>query len=293
MAFEPNNMIRWAPFVNSDANTLFDVPLPIAPPVQLPQYWAYNAGNDTIANVEASGYFYYFANYKAGPLYANGSFIQVGDLIYCVCSNGVVQLSVTSLNPIVTTANETGFLSTSLTNGNIFVGNASNIATGVTPSGVIAISNTGVASIVPGSITSASLAPTTIQYATVTGISPLTLSSAGAQLVAAPGAGNVILPIAMNFNYIFATALYTSGGAIGVQYGNNAAAGGQACSATLSAVTFDAYASSQVFGLAPAITGASSGSINKPLYLTAASLNFATGAGTITAYISYIVVAAS
>lgn len=46
----------------------------------------------------------------------------------------------------------TGIINTSLANGNIFVGNASNVATAVTPSGDITISNTGVSAIVTGVI---------------------------------------------------------------------------------------------------------------------------------------------
>lgn len=51
----------------------------------------------------------------------------------------------------------TGGLSNSLQSANIFVGNASNIATGVAMTGVIAITNTGVTSIVDGSIVNADI----------------------------------------------------------------------------------------------------------------------------------------
>lgn len=48
-------------------------------------------------------------------------------------------------------------LANTLQSGNIFVGNSSNIATGVAMSGVIAITNTGVTSIVDGSIVNADI----------------------------------------------------------------------------------------------------------------------------------------
>ncbi len=142
-------------------------------------------------------------------------------------------------------------------------------------------------------ITTALFSAAALQSATVTGISPLTLSSVGAQLVVAPGAGNLIIPVALNFNYIFATAQYTAGGAIGVQYGSTAAAGGQAASSTLAAATLNGYTANELFSLVPEASGPTSGSINEPLYLTAATANFATGAGTITAYVNYFVVSAS
>lgn len=51
----------------------------------------------------------------------------------------------------------TGGLSDTLTNGNIFVGNASNVATGVTPSGDITLSNLGVFGIAAGAIVNADI----------------------------------------------------------------------------------------------------------------------------------------
>jgi hypothetical protein len=153
MAFNANNLVRWAPTGLSDANTLLENPLPIAPPPLLPQLWGYQAGNDSISTVEASGYFNYPANFTNFP----GSFLQKGDTIYCVCSNGNVQLAVLTLNPITTTAAVTGFLSTTLTNGDIFVGNASNVATGVAMSGDATLSNAGALTIANNAITTAKI----------------------------------------------------------------------------------------------------------------------------------------
>jgi hypothetical protein len=103
MAFNPNNFIRWSPLIPADANTLTMQPLQITPPPPLPQYWAYQAGADTQATVEAAGYFRYFANYEQGPLYNDGNFIHKGDLIYCVCSDGSITLIVTAVTPVITT----------------------------------------------------------------------------------------------------------------------------------------------------------------------------------------------
>lgn len=68
-----------------------------------------------------------------------------GDQILTISSTGVVKAI-----PAITTP-----LSASLTNGNIFVGNGSNIATGVTPSGDITLTNTGVFGIATGVILNA------------------------------------------------------------------------------------------------------------------------------------------
>jgi hypothetical protein len=185
MAFNANNLVRWAPTGLSDANTLLENPLPIAPPPLLPQLWGYQAGNDSISTVEASGYFNYPANFTNFP----GSFLQKGDTIYCVCSNGNVQLAVLTLNPITTTAAVTGFLSTTLTNGDIFVGNASNVATGVAMSGDVAITNAGVTTIQPGVVTGSKIAAATVGLSNLTStVAPEAIIKYSAQYTTVGGA---------------------------------------------------------------------------------------------------------
>ncbi len=127
MAFQLNNLVRWAPLGQANANTLLVNPLPIAPPVTLPQFWAYNAGNDSIATVEANGYFFYFADFTNYP----GPFLQKGDLIYCVCSNGYVNLTVTAIGATITTeVTPIGALAA----GSVLL---ANLGTGIAPEAVI------------------------------------------------------------------------------------------------------------------------------------------------------------
>jgi hypothetical protein len=101
MSFNPKLLSKLQP------STLFtepaDIPA-ITPQKFVPQFWMYNSGSDTIATVEASGYFYYFADWVNTLIYNDGQFFQVGDIVYCVCSNGSVQLTVDTLNPITTSA---------------------------------------------------------------------------------------------------------------------------------------------------------------------------------------------
>ncbi len=84
-----------------------------------------------------------------------------------------------------------GGLSDTLQSGNVFVGNSSNIATGVAMTGVIAITNTGVTSIVDGSIVNADInASAAIAY------SKLAALTSGNILVGS--AGNVATSVSMS-----------------------------------------------------------------------------------------------
>jgi hypothetical protein len=100
MAFNPNNLIKLQP------SSLLTQPAAIpsvVPPKAVTSIWTYQAGSDTKANVEAAGYFVYFANFDNTLIYEDGQFLQVGDLIYCSCTDGGVQLVVTSVSGTITT----------------------------------------------------------------------------------------------------------------------------------------------------------------------------------------------
>lgn len=87
--------------------------------------------------------------------------------------------------------NPSGGLSNTLQDGDIFVGNGANIATGVTPSGDITLSNTGVFGITAGAIVNAD-----INAAAAIAFSKLaTLSSAN---ILVGSAGNVATSVAMS-----------------------------------------------------------------------------------------------
>lgn len=99
MSFQPNNLTLWAPVYPPSPSVL---PVPITPVPGLPQLWGYQAVNDTMADVQNSGYFYYYADWQNAANYNQGNFLQVGDQLYCVCSDGVINLNVDTLNPITT-----------------------------------------------------------------------------------------------------------------------------------------------------------------------------------------------
>lgn len=67
----------------------------------LPQFFGYNAGNDTIADVSAGDYFKYFAESNVTGFYSFK--FNIGDQIYCVCSDGTITLDIVGLTPDIST----------------------------------------------------------------------------------------------------------------------------------------------------------------------------------------------
>lgn len=85
MSFNPGNLVQW--------NVS-----PQPPHFGLPQWWGYLT-TDTIATVSAADY---FDLNPGNPIGRNTTWF-IGDLLYCVCSDGVVELQISAITPHVTT----------------------------------------------------------------------------------------------------------------------------------------------------------------------------------------------
>jgi hypothetical protein len=125
MAFKPVNLVLWS---NSPENNS---------PQGLPQWWAYKTVDDTAATVAGAGYF----NNDPGSLLQTTIF-NIGDTIYCVCSDTTVQLQITAVRPNITTS---AFIelpnsvdTASIQNGAVTL---AKLAAGITPSHVIKFAN--------------------------------------------------------------------------------------------------------------------------------------------------------
>lgn len=101
MSFNPAYLTLTSTPVNPN---ITDFPVPVVPAAPLPQQWSYYSGSDTIATVEANGYFKYFAGFQNTLSYNDGNFFQVGDLIYCVCADGNTTLAVTQVGSSIHTS---------------------------------------------------------------------------------------------------------------------------------------------------------------------------------------------
>jgi hypothetical protein len=186
-----------------------------------------------------------------------------------------------------------GSLADTLTSGQIFVGNSSDIATGVALSGDATMANTGAMTIAAnaittgkvanGAISSDKLAPTTIKYARVS------LSAAQwngmyatpVQIVAAQGAGTQIVVHAANLTMTFVAAQYAAGGVALLQYTNTANGAGTAATGTVAAATVNGLAASSALTLQGAQAAAAITAVqNQGIFISNQTAAFTTGDGT-------------
>jgi hypothetical protein len=195
-----------------------------------------------------------------------------------------------------------GGLSNSLPSGDIFVGNGANIATGVAMSNDATMANTGALTIANGAVTGAKMANNTVDFAQIaldvaaTATVSLTAAqvngmyAAPVQLIAAPGAGKLILIDSILWDIAFVSASYAAGGAIQAQYGNTVHGAGPQASASIAAATLNAVAADSFLANgsgALTLAAAESGSENTAVFLSNATGAFTTGDSTVTLYIRY------
>ena len=115
------------------------------------------------------------------------------------------------------------------------------------------------------------------------------LHSAPSLLLAAQGAGTLIVPIVCVLENLNGGVAYANGGAISLAYG---VAGTVAASSTLAATFLTSPTASEIGWLrsASADVGLSSATLNTGLYIAAASADFITGTGTMKYSLTYQVI---
>jgi hypothetical protein len=198
-----------------------------------------------------------------------------------------------------------GGLSNTLSSGNIFVGNSSNVATGVAMSGDATVSNTGVLTIGAGAVNGSKIGANAVDYANlaldVAASATISLTAAQikalydtpVQLVAAPGAGKLIVIDSILWDIAYGTTQFTAGGVLAAQYGNTVHGAGPVASGTLAAASLNGVAASGFLsngGIAGGLSVAKTASLNTAVYLSNQTADFATGDSTATLYVRYRVV---
>ena len=166
----------------------------------------------------------------------------------------------------------------SLASGKVLVGNGSGVGTGVTPSGVVSMTNAGVFSFAAGQIQTVEVDLTPANIVSGTSIA----------LVAAPGSGKYIQLLSSTISYTYSTAAYTGGGNVTLALGTTSVTG------LISSASSFGKASNAVIQIQPLAAAAIDIS---SLTNTALNINVATGAftqpgtaaGTAKVFVSYIV----
>lgn len=215
--------------------------------------WAYTSATDTIAEIEASGYF--------NDVWRS---LATGDTIFLKGSDGIEEVNVTVTGMVVTVAPDTSSIpDNSITNlkintnagiefsklesldsAEIIVGNSSNVPTARAMSGDITINNTGVTAIESNKVVFDQLNATVMKQTTVT-VSAAAFNgmyNTPIQLVAPQGANYFIFPLWGSIQLLYNSAAFAAGGDIVLQYGNTAAGGGlvfKEIQTTIAAATAD------------------------------------------------------
>ncbi len=182
-----------------------------------------------------------------------------------------------------------GGLSNSLLNGRVFVGNASNIATGVAMSGDVTISNAGVTAIGANKVLSSMLSPLLRKYIAV----PITAAqfngmyAAPIELVAAGGANTLLVLDQMQLALTYNSAAYAAGGVAAVQYDSTINGAGVIASTTKAAASFQVTASTTFTFNAGVVDLPFTTTVNKGLYLSNITGAFTTGNSDLVAHVWY------
>jgi hypothetical protein len=183
-----------------------------------------------------------------------------------------------------------GGLSNTLLDGRIFVGNASNIATGVAMSGDTTISNAGVVAIGANKVLSSMVSPLLLKYVAV----PITAAefngmyAAPKLLLAAGGANTLHVVEQMALAMTYGAAQFAAGGVVAAQYDSTVHGAGVLATATEAAADFTGAAASTTFrSLGSTAVAPFTTTVNKGIYLSNATAAFTTGDSTFVAHMWY------
>jgi hypothetical protein len=118
------------------------------------------------------------------------------------------------------------------------------------------------------------------------------MDAAPVLIIATPGANKMLMLSRIVCTYLYGTAQYTGGGAIGLEWGNTAALAGPSASTTLAGATFDGYTASNNFELTPDNTDTVAHIANMGVYISNNTAPFATGDGTLIVNVNYQIISA-
>ena len=250
--------------------------------------------DDSLATITTTGYLTGAAIAAQIEALQNGEFEwAVTDLVLIYYSGGIGFFTHNSTTNAFVSNPASGGISATLPNGNMLVGNGSNIATAVAMSGDATIDNTGALTIAANAVTSAKTAASLMKYAQVnlTAAQFNGMYAAPVALVAAAGANTMIVVDKIVLNMTFVSAQYAAGGVVSAQYDSTVHGAGSAASSTIAAATVNGFAASTGIMVDGALASvAFTSAVNKGIYLSNATGAFTTGDSTWKVQVWYRVV---
>jgi|GEM_PF-5856766 hypothetical protein len=192
---------------------------------------------------------------------------------------------------------DNGNLSNTLPSAEIFVGNASNIATPVAASGAFTLNNAGVATLGNNVVDYSNL------KSDVSKLIPVSLTATDIQdmyttpflLIDSPGPGNVILIDDIFTDFFYGGTQFTGGGDTAAQYGNANHGAGPKASARIDNATINGLTADTcilIAGGANAVVANRTSVVNTAVYLSNNNAAYATGNSAMVLYIRYRIQAA-
>lgn len=204
----------------------------------------------------------------------------------------IKKLDGTVITVVDANGNIVGAEAATLTSAHLFVGNASNVATDTAITGDVTISNAGVTTIGAGAVTVSKLSNTVMAQAVVslTAAQTKALNTTPQTLVAAPGAGKLIVVDSIIVKNVFGTVAYTGANALQFFLGDTS---GQKAVGDI-ANTFINIASGTHYAVSIALAAyadtAGTAMINAPLIVSVPTANPGAGDGILTFTVNYFIV---
>ena len=248
----------------------------------VPKIWTYNGSltgsNETVATIAASAYFNPFQvnlTLGLGPL-------GINDLIFIVGNDAMAMYTVTT---VITNVTVSVFAATGV------VGTA-NIDDLAVTTAKLADGAVTTVKIADAAVTSDKIAADVLQYVAV----PITAAefngmyAAPVELVAAPGADTLIVPVSCQLLLTYGSAAFAAGGVAALQWDSTVHGAGTIASTTQAAANFQVTASTGLVFNAGVVAEAFAACVNKGLYLSNITGAFTTGDSDLVAHVWFKVI---
>ena len=274
MTFDLGRFTRVSEAMNSGQFQTNYNPDPTVVYINGPGVFSYASAVDTIATIGGANYFAEMVNS-----------LCVNDLILCVGSDASLIYQVAAVNADAGTITVAAFTPA----GTVGTANITNLAVTTAKIANNAVTATQLAN---NAVGSAQLATNVLQYASVavTATQFKAIYATPLQIIAAPGAGNVVVVDKILLTMDYGTTAYAAGGPIGLQYGTGANLSGSAASAQIAAANVEGTAS--ILNLAGGVSAAiaTANAANQSICLSNATAAFTTGDSTFTVNVWYKIV---